>query len=178
METEGHLPDVESADWLSLLAFIVFQKLRTSNAAKSDDALTEYLGRLVMENHPELADLDPDSVKLRSVHSVAMPLSAAAELLPLAVDLRAHLFINTTLREFITSDDPVVLHNQYCQGITGEGVKGWNCRGLQAFWPISPRKLIVSTTATCMSFQSPAPVHAFPSTRTNSMLHSSIRSRS
>ena len=64
-------------------------------------------------------------------------------LAPLAVDLRAHLFINTTLREFITSDDPVVLHNQYCQGITGEGVKGWNCRGLQAFWPISPRKLIV-----------------------------------
>ncbi|MDE0040318.1 MAG: DUF4238 domain-containing protein [Gammaproteobacteria bacterium] len=143
VEAAGHLPDAESADWRSLLGFIVFQKLRTSNAAKSNDAVTEFLGRLVMESHPELADLDPDNVKLRNVYSVAMPLSAAAVIMPLALHLRAHLFINTTSRELITSDDPVVLHNQYCQGITDNGVNGWNCAGLQAFWPISPRKLII-----------------------------------
>ena len=143
VEAHEHLPDAESDDWLALLAFIVFQKLRTSNAAKSNDALTEYFGRLVMENDPKLADIDPDSVKLRNVYAVAMPLSIAPDILPLAHDLRAHLFVNTTGREFITSDDPVVLHNQYCQGITYQGVIGWNCAGIQAFWPISPRKLIV-----------------------------------
>ena len=91
IDANDHLPDANSDDWLSLLAFIVFQKLRTSNAARSDDAVTEYLGRLVMEGHPKLADIDPNSVKLRSVYSVAMPLSVAGEILPLAADLEAHL---------------------------------------------------------------------------------------
>ena len=143
VEAHGHLPDEESDDWLSLLAFIVFQHLRTSNAAKSTDAYTEYFGRLVVENDPKLADIDPNSVKLRNVYAVAMPLSIAPDILPLAHDLRAHLFVNTTGREFITSDDPVVLHNQYCEGITYQGVNGWACAGIQVFWPISPKKLIV-----------------------------------
>ena len=80
-----------------------------------------------MENHPSLADIDPDSVKLTNVYSVPAPLSVAREILPVAADLQAHLFVNTTAREFITSDDPVILHNQYCEGIAYQGVKGWNC---------------------------------------------------
>jgi hypothetical protein len=54
-----------------------------------------------------------------------------------------HLLLNETSMEFITSDDPVVIHNQWCEGVTHTGVLGWNARGFQALFPISPSELLV-----------------------------------
>ncbi len=143
IKAAADIPGQQSNDWFELLAYIVFQKFRTTNAGKLNDAWTNYLGRLMLENSPALEGIDPTSLKLKNMYSVALPLSLAHEFLPFALDLRGHLFVNTTEREFITSDDPVVMHNQYCEGITYRGVTGWNCTGLQVFWPISPLELIV-----------------------------------
>ncbi|MCY4514293.1 MAG: DUF4238 domain-containing protein [Candidatus Tectomicrobia bacterium] len=143
IKTAADIPGQQSGDWYDLLVYIVFQKFRTTNAGRLNDASMDYLGRLYLENSPALEGIDPATLKLKSTHSVALPLSLAHEILPCALDLRGHLFINTTDREFITSDDPVVIHNQYCEGITYRGVTGWNCTGLQVFWPISPLELIV-----------------------------------
>jgi hypothetical protein len=51
--------------------------------------------------------------------------------------------VNVSGCDLVTSDDPVVAHNQYCEGINYQGVTGWACRGLQVFWSISPKELIV-----------------------------------
>lgn len=138
----GEIPDEQSDDWATLLGFIVFQKLRTTNARKSSDTMAHYFSDLLSENTPTSNQSDPTGIKKEIPSSVAIPLSMAEELLPIASDLKGNLFVNNTNREFITSDDPVVLYNQYCEGITYLGVTGWNCRGLQIFWPISPSKLI------------------------------------
>ena len=143
IKAAADIPAQQSDDWLELLAYIVFQRCRTTNAGKLNDAWTDYFDRLLRENSPATEGIDPSIPKLKNMYSVALPLSLVHELLPSALDLRGHLFINATRREFITSDDPVVLHNQYCEGITYQGVTGWNCTGLQVFWPISPRGLIV-----------------------------------
>jgi hypothetical protein len=51
---------------------------------------------------------------LRSEHPVAFPLGTGARLCPYAVGLGVHLFVNVTPEEFITSDNPVVVHNKFC----------------------------------------------------------------
>jgi hypothetical protein len=137
------LPLSGSVDWQALLTFIVFQKLRTTNAGRLDDAMTDYFAKLWIERNPELKDIDPNSFEMRNVYPVAIPLSVAGEMVPAAADLQIHLLVNDSSCAFVTSDDPVVDHNQYCEGINYQGVTGWNSRGLQVFWPISPAELIV-----------------------------------
>ena len=143
VERDNELPHVESSDYRSLLMYIVFQQLRTTNAGKFGDAVTEYFGQLFMEKDDSLSVMNLDGIKLALENPVASALIVAPDIFPLAYDLLPHLFINTSGREFITSDDPVVLHNRYCEGIYGQGVRGWNCAGIQVFWPISPTKQIV-----------------------------------
>ena len=38
---------------------------------------------------------------------------------------------------------PLMVAVLYCEGVTYQGVNGWNCAGIQVFWPISPKTLIV-----------------------------------
>jgi hypothetical protein len=75
-------------------------------------------------------------------HPVALPMSIAAERFHVLTDLGVHLFVNGSREKFITSDHPVVIHNQFCQGITMRGVLGWNSSGIQIIFPISPRRVI------------------------------------
>ena len=137
------LPAHGSPDWQTLLTFIVFQKLRTTNAGRMDDVMTDYFAKVWLEGNPELKHIDPNSFEMRNVYPVAIPLSVAGDLISVAGDLRLHLFVSDSGRKFLTSDDPVVAHNQYCEGINYRGVTGWNCRGLQIFWPISPVELLL-----------------------------------
>lgn len=143
IKATGDIPDEQSDDWAALLGFIVFQKLRTTNTGKSFDGITHYFGDFLSENTATSNQSDPTYLNIKNARSVEVPLRIAGEILPIASDLKGHLFVNKTNREFITSDDPVVLYNQYCEDITYLGVTGWNCRGLQVFWPISPRELVV-----------------------------------
>jgi hypothetical protein len=67
----------------------------------------------------------------------------AAQCVPIAMELGLHVFVNDTYEEFVTSDNPVVAHNQYCEGIDCQGVLGWNCAGIQILCPVSPRHLVL-----------------------------------
>lgn len=126
-----------------LLGFLVFQKLRTVAAGRKNDATTDYLAKLWAQGHPEFREMDLDEFEIRNVYPVALPLSQVGHVLEIASDLEVHLFVNDTELPFVTSDDPVVLHNRYCEGIDYRGVLGWNCAGIQAFWPISPSELLL-----------------------------------
>lgn len=58
-------------------------------------------------------------------------------------DLAIHLVVNTGCPAFITSDNPAVLYNQYCEPLKGRGTTGAIKKGLQVFVPLSPRHLIL-----------------------------------
>lgn len=143
IKSASALPGAGSPDWISLIGFIVFQKMRTLRAGDTSDAGTDYFSKLMLEGRPELAGLDLNGVEFRHIYPVALPLSIAGEMIPVIADLQMHLFVNATRRELITSDDPVVAHNQYCEGISYRGVLGFACRGLQLFWPLSPQHLLL-----------------------------------
>jgi hypothetical protein len=55
------------------------------------------------------------------------------------MDLTWALLCNETDAEFVTSDAPVVLYNQWCQGARRQGNTGMAASGLQVFLPLSPR---------------------------------------
>lgn len=137
------VPNVGSSEWNSLTSFMVFQRLRTARAGYTSDAGTDYFSKLMLENRPELSGIDLNEIQIGHLYPVAIPLSVAADMIPMITDLQMHLFVNNTRREFITSDDPVVAHNQYCEGITYRGVTGFASRGLQLFWPLSPIHLLL-----------------------------------
>ncbi len=125
------IPPIGSQERLWLVTFVVFQKMRTTRAARMSDAMSEHLRELM------------PNVESDRVPAIAIPLSLANNMVPAAADLSIHLFRNDTSAEFVTSDAPVIIHNQYCEGIDYRGVNGWNCRGLQVFFPISPRELLL-----------------------------------
>lgn len=143
VKTDSAPPASGSADWMALASFIVFQKLRTARAGHKSDAATDYLSKLMLEGKPEVAGIDLDEIEIGELYPAAIPLSVAADMIPAVADLDMHLFVNKTGWELITSDDPVVAHNQYCEGITHQGVTGFSCHGLQLFWPLSPEHLLV-----------------------------------
>ena len=137
------LPAVESGDRVILLMFTVLQYLRTASAARPMDIMADYYAKAFLAESARQRGIDLDDFTIKQKNSVALPLSGAANVFTLAADLKMHLYVNRTAREFITSDAPVVLHNQYCEGIDFQGVLGWACRGLQVALPLSPAHLLL-----------------------------------
>ncbi len=142
VDQQNELPPTKSADRELLLTYLIFQKQRTMNAGNMSEAMTDFMAKLMMEADEEFKDIDPEHFEIGSAYPVALPLSGVPDILPMAESLKMYLFVNLTDREFITSDDPVVAHNTFCEGITYQGVLGWNSSGLQVFWPLSPRMLL------------------------------------
>ena len=129
------LPAQGSEDAAWLIAYTAFQRCRTPRATEGLTKVMAYLREIAGHAVPQN--------DVAEQHPVAVTLRAAGAVFHAARDLEFHLICNDSPIEFVTSDDPVALHNQYCEGITYTGVLGWKCRGLQAFLPLSPRELLV-----------------------------------
>lgn len=126
----GIPPARNSPEWATLLSFAVLQKLRTVRAATANSALMTGLSEFVEETSGKTHEPSKDPVSLSILQ--------APDISQTACDLAMHLFVNGTSEEFLTSDDPLVLHNAYSEAVTHRGVLGWRSRGLQAFLPLSP----------------------------------------
>lgn len=137
------LPVSGSEDRNVLLMFVVLQYLRTTSASRPIDIMTDYYAKTILAGKAQARGIDLEKFTIKQRDSVALPLSAAANVLNLAADLKMHLYVSRAGVEFMTSDAPVVLHNQYCEGVDFQGVLGWACRGLQVFIPLSPSHLLL-----------------------------------
>lgn len=137
------LPALHTDAWRDLLIFLVFQKARTTRSIHSVDAMNEFMREQVRQGSQE----GPEGLIKQFMEDQTPPLKIIFSNLPemtfIATDLQMHLLVNKTDEQFITCDDPVVFHNMYCEGITYRGVLGWDCRGLQAFFPLSPKHLLM-----------------------------------
>ncbi|MGH6848461.1 MAG: DUF4238 domain-containing protein [Methylocella sp.] len=136
-------PKLRSADHQALCTFIAIQRSRTLSAAENADKMADRMFKVAYESDPGLEGIDLAHYELKSPYPVAIPLSMSAQCAPIAMELGFHVFVNETSEEFVTSDNPVVAHNQYCEGIDYQGVLGWNCAGIQILFPISPRHLVL-----------------------------------
>jgi hypothetical protein len=133
----GAPPERFKDEWDFLIEFVVYQRARTTRAADGVNDLADNLIKAQLRDHPAFKDADFDKMKVVNKHAVAFTLRLVHLFCAYAQDLGMHLFLNESPTEFLTSDDPVVAHNQYCEGIS-QGCLGWNCAGLQLFLPLSP----------------------------------------
>jgi hypothetical protein len=145
IDETSELPSVSSKESDALKFFLLMQKVRTVGAGRVANEMTDYFGKIYF---PEGADIEKEGLKWSNSKIVekfpnALSMEIVAENAHLISDFDLHLFMNRTDLEFITSDNPAVAHNLYCEGINHRGVMGVGCSGYQLILPISPHMLIM-----------------------------------
>ena len=139
------LPPLFSAEHIALMIFVLIQNARTLNATDELNEVTDKVIKhlFVRYKRGQIKQQDLDRVKLQYDNAALQRISHAVEVYPLILDLVLFLLVNNTGRRFITSDNPVVLYNQYLDERDYSGNTGLQSIGLQICFPLSPKLLLV-----------------------------------
>lgn len=138
-------PPFDPQDAVTLLVFISAQNGRTPAAIAEQEA--HY--RLLVERTLASKISDPaeraraaEYLIARDVNPVASTQTSVRIGASLA-DLADLLIVNESPIEFVTSDVAVPFHNEWGLPVLEVGMLGFACSGLQIFFPLSPRHLLV-----------------------------------
>lgn len=140
------LPEWQSQEHKDLALFVTLQRGRTAEAAaKGNEVMEKMMQALATQGVQSLPDRTKDVGTIAGFDSTPrMLLHMAVTHLCAALDLRYRLVRNNTSRPFITSDHPVVAYNQFYEAnVPGFSDTGLQSRGLQLFFPLSPRYLLI-----------------------------------
>ncbi len=132
------LPSKGTKEWILLMQFVSFQHLRTEAQKNLIDQETDLQIKAVLEEDSRIAKEDLQKIRVESQASVLLALSSAPKFAYGISDLAACLLVTPGANTLVTSDNPVVLYNQYCEDVTNSGVLGAICNGLQVFLPFTP----------------------------------------
>ena len=136
------LPDRESRDYLYVLSFLALQLVRTPSAVDDFSEGAEKMLQLAFQGSPEAAEriaaLRPSKEEALQLH-----LGMALELSKVLADLGSVLVSVRDQMPLITSDNPAVRYNLYCEGVQGVGVTGLITSGFLLFLPLSPKCLLL-----------------------------------
>ena len=138
---ELKLPCWRSNEHDELLLFTVQLYLCTQYAA---EATSEFMEGFMKSVVPPHLKEHAARVGIRLDQPAAFNLKFAWPAFLVASDLGYALFHNKTGTPFITSDNPVVLYNQFLERrkLFGSNT-GWVTKGLQVFLPLSPTHLLL-----------------------------------
>jgi hypothetical protein len=125
-----------------LLAFIALQALRTHRSGEQVNSMIDKLAHLLLEEDARSKDIALSDFQIRTPHPALVSLAALESFIIGLSDLPVCLLVAPPRFHFITSDNPVVLYNTYCEGIQYSGVTGAVSSGLQVFLPLSPRVVL------------------------------------
>lgn len=140
---ENRVPARDTFDHEALVVYAVFQRSRTEKVGEQADKASDRMFKLAYQSDPRLDGIDLSKYEFKSEYPIELPLGIASDMVPFGMQLGLHVFINETDEEFISSDNPAVSHNQFCEGIEYRGVIGWNCAGIQILLPLSPRHILL-----------------------------------
>ena len=132
------LPKPSGVETQKLLFFIALQTMRTPTHAGS---MAEGFDKMLDLALADLSDLEKRRFKLTD--AIRFSIETSALIAEYWSDLSIHLFVNMGQFAFVTSDNPAVLYNQYCEHLKGRGTTGAIKRGLMVFVPLSPRHLVL-----------------------------------
>ena len=116
---------------------------RTKYSADVLDEMTDKMMKHICRPIAEKEGLDLDKVKIGLRNVTQYSVSLTTQNYPLILDLHYKLLKNSTDVEFVTSDNPVVLYNQFMSFRKHGSNTGIASKGLQIFFPIDPNKLIL-----------------------------------
>jgi len=140
---DNQLPSEESTEYNSLLIFVVLQYGRTKYAADTNDEMLDKFFKTTYRDRLKRDNIKPTDFQVGLNDPIGLPLKISATYWPIVRDLKAHLILNETEVEFITSDNPVTLYNKYCEKIKDRSSAGLGSVGLLIFFPLSPKALLL-----------------------------------
>lgn len=137
------LPQPQSAEFYRLLSFVALQAIRTTAAAETAESIVDKLAKLMFHPLAREAGVDVTKARLRPSNPALLSLGSYGAILTVLGDLCAHLVCARGKQRFITSDNPVVRYNQYCEELQDTGSIGWARSGLLVFFPLSPSSVLI-----------------------------------
>ena len=133
----------KNGEHIPLYLFVALQLLRTKRSANKINQLIDIIHKKVLTLDSKFNDVDIEEYEFGYDTPSIMSLKLLPEMAEAIDDLDMHLVIIKNNRSFITSDNPVIRYNQYCEGIPDVGTNGGLSRGLQIFLPLSPKLLLI-----------------------------------
>jgi len=137
VDSIGCLPPPKTGEHFSLLFYILAQSGRTQYAADQADEMVDKMTKHLFAKKVELecdgANLENFNIGIKDASKFA--LGTTVKNYP--------LLVNKTSEEFVTSDNPVVMYNQLFSFRKIGSNTGLAVKGLQIFFPLSPKKLVV-----------------------------------
>ena len=137
------LPPHKSPEFLLLVFFVLLQHARTQNTVDALDEMTDKMMKLFLGPFAERKGIDLDRVTISMTNAPQVSITMVTKYYPLLCDLQHKLLTNRTDVDFITSDNPVVLYNQFMNFRRYASNTGLGAKGLQIFLPISPKSVIL-----------------------------------
>lgn len=143
VDRAGILPPPRSPDHLILILYILIQYGRTVYAADSLDEMTDKIMKQVYGPMAEEKGIDLNKVNIGLANVSQYSLSLTTQTYPLVLDLEYKLLRNCTGEKLITSDNPVVLYNQFLSFRKGCSNTGLASKGLQIFFPLDSKQIML-----------------------------------
>lgn len=141
----GCLPPPGTPEHLAMILYILTQYGRTKYFADATDEMHDQIIKHVfgkkIESEIEGINLDDFIIGLKDVSQYA--LGMMVQTYPFLLDLAYKLLVNRTQVDFVTSDNPVVMTNQFLSFRTIGSNTGVATKGLQIFFPIAPGRVIL-----------------------------------
>ncbi len=136
------LPGPLTEDHLSLCVLTLLQSARTAYMSDAMDELSDKMIKQILSKDPRFKD-DLDKVWINFKDPANFAIVTILRLYHLIIDLDYRLLIACDGSEFITGDNPVVFYNQLMSFETYGSKTGLASKGLQIFFPLSPKHMLV-----------------------------------
>ena len=112
---------------------------RTAYSAEALDEFADEMAKRIIETRSGLTKEQLDTLRIGYSHPGRAAVGYAIQLFPLLIDLEWRLLTISNDLEFVTSDNPVVLYNQFMSFRHHGSNTGLAAKGLQVFLPLSPK---------------------------------------
>lgn len=134
--TSHKLPVKGSMENQMLILFIIILHARTEYAEEAfNEGIDKFFKASLMRFYEKKED-----IRIRLENAVQGSVKFAALMSPVTFDLSFKVLVNKTAVEFITSDNPSILYNQYLEARNPLFNNiGFVAKGLEIFFPLSPK---------------------------------------
>ena len=142
------LPSKNMKEYYRLLIFVLYQSGRTLFAANQRNEQIDKISKILLKKLIQLKKTkdidcsDVDKVSIKYKQPAIQSLQRVSETFPLLFDLNCKLVLNLTKTEFITSDNPVILYNQYYFK-QKSSYCGYASKGLIIIFPLNPQTCLL-----------------------------------
>lgn len=136
------LPPPMSPDHESLAILVLLQYARTAHTADAFDEMADGMWKAILEKDSRVSPDMLNKVRIVNTDPANLAVATMLRLYHLILDLRYKLLLAPPDREYLTSDNPVVMYNQLMEFERFGSNTGLASKGLQIFYPLSPKHLL------------------------------------